>query len=514
MNRNIVLQDIVNGNNYNVTLPCVIGRGKDAGLSFEDQTMSHRHALVSETDNQIYIEDLKSANGVFVNNIRIRDKSPLTRGDSIQLGQTKLVLLENKEGVPEQMVLHSLGREKELHLADHQRLNTIYELATELAGNQEITVLGEKTFSRLKEIFKQDRGYLALFGEDGALKPIFIDSPTGSVPLSSSIINRIFQNGESLLLEDALSDYSFKEQESIMALRIRCAICVPLIFHNRIHGLIYLDRDVPGAYNREDLEFLRGIASLLAPLIENARLWSELKKHYENAMVILKKTEARLIDAERTAAYVRLAQAMAHEIRNPLMVIGGLARKMAKPEADALKNDSFSAITASVERVEMVLREVDNFAKIPLPQIKLHRIDNLLQEEIQRHDEEWRQKGLRPSLSVSAARLMVPVDNELMRKAVSMVFKEIIFALPQGSDFGISIQDSGSGLEIVFGESSIDQCSCELFDPELQGKMWSRSLFLNIAHKIITDHGGKMLFDPSAYSAFPVIIRILATREI
>ncbi len=60
--------------------------------------------------------------------------------------------------------------------------------------------------------------------------------------------------------------------------------------------------------------------------MENARLWSELENRYASAMETLKKTQARLIDMERTAAYVRLAQAMAHEIRNPLMVIGGLVR--------------------------------------------------------------------------------------------------------------------------------------------------------------------------------------------
>lgn len=514
MTEHIVLQELSSGRNHEINLPCVVGRSNEADLTFPDPSISQRHALIVETDNQIWIEDLKSSNGVYVNDQKIKEKTFIKTGDSVQLGQTKFRVCQEEEDVSEQtLILHSLDPTAEWKL-DRERLKLIYEITTELSENQDIAVLGEKIFSRFKEIFKQDRGYLALFQEDGTLKPILLDSSSKSVPLSRSIVNRLFRNGESFLLEDALSEASLKEQESVLALRIRCALCVPLIHHDQIYGLIYLDRNIPGAYKQDDLEFLRTIAFMLAPLIENARLWSQLKNHYASTMDTLRETQARLIDMERRAAYVRLAQAMAHEIRNPLMAIGGLVRRIAQSGSESSAIPKFQAITTLVERVEMVLREVDNFVKFPPHHKKLQRIDYLIEEVIESHNWESLKNGLRPLLCVNTPHVMIPVDSDHFKKALSMIFKEILLSIPQGSEFKIFIQHCGNELKILIGEIGKDRRLCEPFDPELESKPWSLGLFLNIAHKIVSDHGGKLLLDPEGHSAFPILIRIPRTIEV
>jgi hypothetical protein len=45
----------------------------------------------------------------------------------------------------------------------------------------------------------------------------------------------------------------------------------------------------------------------------------------------------------------------------------------------------------------------------------------------------------------------------------------------------------------------------------LEDKPWSLGLFLNVAHKIISDHGGKLLLDPEGHSALSMVIRIPRT---
>jgi len=508
MIKSIVLQELSSGENYTMELPFIIGRDKEADLVLSDLTISHRHALVSEIDNGIFIQDLDSANGVFVNNLRIRDKTRLKPGDTIKLGKTDFIVSKDEEDISEQtLILHSLPQKDSIDM-DNRRLKTIYEITKELTENQDIAVLGNKIFAKFRDIFSQDRGYIATFQKNGNLKAVCSDPPLNSVPLSRSILNRLFRSGESFLLEDALCDASFKEQESIMALKIRCALCVPLIYHNQIYGLIYLDRNIPKAYSEDDLKFLRSIGSIIAPLLENARLWSELKNRYDNAINTLRETESQLIEAERTAAYVRLANAMAHEIRNPLTAIGGLLKRMPRPAQENPANDSIDTMISLIERVEKVLREVDSFVKIMPPKKKLQRIDLLIQEEIELHNEEWQSKALRPALSVNTPHLMAPLDAELFRKALSMIFREIIFCIPHGSDINISIHDRDNNIEIVFGETGENSHLCKPFDPELRKKPWSLGLFLNIAHKIMSDHGGAILLDPLSHSAIPIIMKL------
>jgi len=505
--KTIVLQDKDSEKNYEIDLPCVVGRGDEADLKLADPSISHRHVRLFFDGNRIQGEDLQSANGVYVNGERIVGRVVLESGDCLQLGRTQLVVGREKEDlVEETLVLHSLDAKGKGKL-DLEKLETIYEISAELSENQDVGALAEKIFSRLKDIFKQDRSYLALFREDGTLQPILPESAPDAVPISKTVVSRVFKNGQSLLLEDALSETSLKDQDSVIALRIRSALCVPLIYHSQMYGLLYLDRHIPGAYTQDDLAFMTAIAAMLGPLIENARLWSELRKRYAHAVDTLRETQARLIEMERKAAYGRLAQAMAHEIRNPLMGVGGLVRRI---DLGAEHPDSrkLETIITLVERLEGVLKEVDTFVELPLPEKRLERVDQLVQAVIDGHDWTFLEHSRVPQVIANTSRLMIPLDAGLFKRAVTLIFQEMASGIPKGAEFDVTIRYVGNQLEIVVGPLDDDLDLCQVFDPALKDKPWGLDLFLNIAHRIISDHGGKLLLDPRGDSAFPVVVRL------
>jgi nitrogen fixation/metabolism regulation signal transduction histidine kinase len=274
---------------------------------------------------------------------------------------------------------------------------------------------------------------------------------------------------------------------------------------------MYLDRKVPGAYRRDDLELLRTIGYMLGPLLENARLWSELRGHYANAVDNLRETQARLIAAERMAAYVRLAQAMAHEIRNPLTAIGGLIRRIPQVEGGGSAKSKVQAIVDLVERVETILNEVDTFVRLPPPTVKLERIDYLVQEVIQGQPQNVSPPGLNLVLTVHTRHLMAPVDQEQFKKCLALILGELHANVPPGPNLPISIGDSDYEIEIVIGEVGSPGRLCDPFAPELAGKPWSLGLFLTMAHKIISDHRGMLLLDAAGHSMVPVVIRLPRT---
>jgi pSer/pThr/pTyr-binding forkhead associated (FHA) protein/signal transduction histidine kinase len=504
----VILQELSSGKNYRVELPCVFGRGTEADLTLPDSAVSRRHARMSEADDLIWIEDLGSLNGVYVNGRKIHEKTPLRAGDAVKLGQVEFTLCNLEEEATDQtIILQSVGTHDRFEL-DRQKLHLIHEITLELTENQDQTALAERIFYKFKEIFQHDQAYMGLFQEDGALRTVFSDPDVPRIPVSKSIINRLFQNGESFLLTDALDEDSLKEQESVLALRIRSALCVPLIFRNQIYGLIYLARNVPGAYGQHDLEFLRTIASILAPMVENARLWTEIKNHYANAMDTLRETQARLLEMERTAAYVRLAQAVAHEIRNPLMVIGGLVKRMIPSGVADASDATLQAIMSSVERIDMVLKEVDGFVKLSSPEKKLERVDHLIQEAIDGYSSDWEKQCIHPTLSVNTPQLMIPLDRNLFKEALAMLFKDLLTNLKQGTNMEVVLRDADNFLEIVVGDNDKQRSFCELSDATLHNKPWSLGLHLNFAQKIISDHGGKLLVDADGHSALPLIIRM------
>jgi pSer/pThr/pTyr-binding forkhead associated (FHA) protein len=71
-----------------------IGRTPDAALFLDDVTVSRNHALLVRRSDGIYVDDLGSLNGTYVNRKRIESQL-LADGDEIQIGKYKLSYLES-----------------------------------------------------------------------------------------------------------------------------------------------------------------------------------------------------------------------------------------------------------------------------------------------------------------------------------------------------------------------------------------------------------------------------------
>ena len=69
-----------------------IGRSPDAGVFLDDVTVSRNHALLVRRRDGLYIDDLGSLNGTYVNRRRI-ESHKLVDGDELQIGKFKLTYL-------------------------------------------------------------------------------------------------------------------------------------------------------------------------------------------------------------------------------------------------------------------------------------------------------------------------------------------------------------------------------------------------------------------------------------
>src|SRR5687767_5358616 len=74
-----------------------IGRSPHCELAISDPSVSRQHARLNVEGTRVTIEDLGSANGVFVNGVRIRGPQALRVGDKVQIGTHDFELLEARE---------------------------------------------------------------------------------------------------------------------------------------------------------------------------------------------------------------------------------------------------------------------------------------------------------------------------------------------------------------------------------------------------------------------------------
>ena len=89
----IIFDDSVRG----VDLPdraVIVGRSLKADIPIHDRLLSRKHCSLLREGNGYRLLDLKSANGTFVNGVRV-DKADLEYDDVIEVGHTVMVLLES-----------------------------------------------------------------------------------------------------------------------------------------------------------------------------------------------------------------------------------------------------------------------------------------------------------------------------------------------------------------------------------------------------------------------------------
>jgi diguanylate cyclase (GGDEF)-like protein len=68
-----------------------IGRAQDSLVRLVDDGVSRQHARLRLETDQLWVEDLGSRNGTFVNGAKITEKTPLRDGDKIQVGRTTVL---------------------------------------------------------------------------------------------------------------------------------------------------------------------------------------------------------------------------------------------------------------------------------------------------------------------------------------------------------------------------------------------------------------------------------------
>src|SRR5258706_288018 len=141
------------------------------------------------------------------------------------------------------------------------------------------------TIVRLTEA---ERGFLMLRDERGEMviriarnwEQESINKSESSI--SRSIVQRVIDGGEALLTTNAREAPRLGGQESIIAFNLRSILCVPLMVKTELIGVIYTDNRIrSGIFSESERDLLIAFANQAAVAIENARLFSSLKRTLE-----------------------------------------------------------------------------------------------------------------------------------------------------------------------------------------------------------------------------------------
>lgn len=304
------------------------------------------------------------------------------------------------------------------------------------------------------------------------------------------LVRWIASKGEAVLRDEA--DLEAGEDSSQRVIQTMLdngwEVCVPFVSGPELVGFACIGRKrALQAYVSLDLQILSQIAGEITIAIQNARLYSELRRSRE----IINRTG-------RLSALGTLAAGIAHEIRNPLVSIQTFFQLAPERADDEEFMSSFLKLAeAEVQRISALISELLAFAKSPVPslgEVDLNEVSEravlLLEPQAKSLgvDLVYRSTESLPSVIADPDRVMQVVLNialnglQASSRGGSVIIETRV--VPGGSTLfcQLGILDHGIGMPASVKEN--------IFNPFFTTKEKGTGLGLAIAHQIVVESGG------------------------
>ncbi len=135
--------------------------------------------------------------------------------------------------------------------------------------------------------------------------------------ISTSIFSQVVETGQPLMLNDAQCDPNFDAAKSVISLKLRSIMCVPLMTQGETIGVIYVEnRSFRNRFTPDNLPPMILFANQAAVAIENAVLIDTLEQRVAARTQELEESWSRLVEANELRT-VWLSN-IAHDLRTPL----------------------------------------------------------------------------------------------------------------------------------------------------------------------------------------------------
>ncbi|OTG81114.1 FHA domain-containing protein [Acinetobacter sp. ANC 4648] len=85
------------GETINIERDMLVGRHQDADVVLQSAEISRRHAALLLKDNVLWVQDLNSSNGTYVNDVRIANETLLKNEDTVQFASLKFSVIQSAE---------------------------------------------------------------------------------------------------------------------------------------------------------------------------------------------------------------------------------------------------------------------------------------------------------------------------------------------------------------------------------------------------------------------------------
>jgi hypothetical protein len=312
-------------------------------------------------------------------------------------------------------------------------------------------------------------------------------------------------------------------RRTIEILGIDSFVAVPLTTDGKPVGLLLADNAITRkTITDEDVEILELLGLQAAQALLRARLTEELARQVaslEAATRELKGNQERLIRSERLSAIGEMAARVAHEIRNPLVAIGGFARSLlsSPAEHDAATRESLEIIVTEVRRLESIVREVLEYSRPAPPRIGSVSLRALAQEALDLLAWELRHAGVAGRVEEAPETPEAAADGDQVFHAIVNLLRNAVHAMPQGGDLTVRLRGVPHGVEMAIIDTGVGmppEVLASALEAFYTTKPNGSGLGLTIASQIARDHNGEIRLESREGEGTTVTLRLPAAEEV
>lgn len=232
------------------------------------------------------------------------------------------------------------------------------------------------------------------------------------------------------------------------------------------------------------------------------------------SLLRMRSLQNKLRETEKMAALGGMVDGIAHEIRNPLTAIGGLARRLAEGETDPQHKVYTERILRYVERLERMLQRIDEYKRILVSNLAPADVNEVVRSAVKDVREFIEGQGKEITLNVALMEGPPPVNLDFgnLKIALFNILQNSVEAIEKKGEItvttvptidqtiAIKIADTGGGMT--------PEEIRKVFNPFQSSKFEGAGMGLTISYRIVQDHAGEIEVESDKGRGTTVTVRL------
>lgn len=292
-------------------------------------------------------------------------------------------------------------------------------------------------------------------------------------------------------------------------------VVVPVVAGEEGFGIIHADNYVTrNQITHEDVDALQLFASLASIAVSRNTTCGRLEEKVDTITQLNEKIERNkehLLQAERCSIMGRITDQIVHEMRNPLAILGGMAKILTKRLDDKELKGFAEIISNEVARLEESISNLTIFSQTSEPVFEKAELWDLIKECLSIFNADMERQNIVCHSHMQDKKMELVMDQGLMKQALVNIIKNALEAMPWGGLLSVCVNKEMDYVKIIIADTGIGIAKGHLKkadEPFFTTKTSGMGLGLSLSKHYINLNKGYLKLSRNRHGGTSVIIAI------